>query len=344
MKKLALSLFLSLLALPVAATDFAGNHLLIPIVGRAPGAFGSDWRTDLVVTNAKRNGNPVPVIMMFTRENGSVATLHTTLAPRGSVYLKDAIQQFVGNETATGLITVFTESPDAKLTARARIYNVGSANGEFGQTAQGMPVTRLSREAYLNGLSGVNGNRTNVGITNPSPRTSTVFLSIFDVDGEFRGGVGMSVAPRSVLRLNDIFTHFDHLEPMDGATLQVTSSEGVYAWASVIRNDSGDGDFIAGTSVEINEEDAIVTPQCESPAKLLLSPLPAPGWIVIFHPGTNATATTNELAAKYGFTPRFIFEHGFKGFSAEGFSQGAIAALRCEPSVNVVEQNTQGQL
>jgi hypothetical protein len=341
MKRIALLLFALSLALPAAATDFASNHLLIPIAGRAPGAFGSEWRTDLVVTNAKRNGVAVPVILMFTRDDGSVAVLHTSLGPRASLVLKDAIREFIGDHSAQGMITVFTEDLNAKLAARARIYNAGAANGEYGQTVQGMPVTRLSRDAYLSGLSGVNGNRTNVGISNPSPRTSTAFVSIFDAEGNFAGGVSHTIAPRSVLRLNDIFAHFDDLEPFDGATVQITSSEGVYAWASVIRNDTGDGDFVTGTGVEINDDEVPVLPQCESPAKLILSPRPAEGWIVIFHPGTNAVTTTSVLAAKYGFTPRNIFEHSFPGFSADGFSQGAIAALRCEAAVKTVEQNTQ---
>ena len=39
MKRILFIVLLAVIAVPAAATDFAGHHLLIPIAGRTSGAF-----------------------------------------------------------------------------------------------------------------------------------------------------------------------------------------------------------------------------------------------------------------------------------------------------------------
>ncbi|HEX2120414.1 MAG TPA: hypothetical protein VHL59_02130, partial [Thermoanaerobaculia bacterium] len=85
MKKILILLALiAAVAAPAAATDFAGPNVVVPVVGRTAGAFGSQWRTDLVVMNAARTGNPLPVLITFVRNDGVEQQLHATLAPRES--------------------------------------------------------------------------------------------------------------------------------------------------------------------------------------------------------------------------------------------------------------------
>ena len=322
---------------PALASDFAGPSVLIPIAGRTPGAFGSQWRTDLVVTNAARTGNPVPATIVFSRNDGARQIVNVELEPRASVVLKDVIQQTFGQASAMDMIRVGSPSATAKLSARARIYNVGSAVGEYGQIVQGIPTAKLTREAYLSGLSGVGGTRTNVGLANPGTTEVGVFLSLFEEDGSFRGGFSTVIPAGSVRQYNDIFSEFQ-AGPLDGATLQVTSTHGVYAYATMIRSDSGDADFITATGVQIDESEAVVMPQCANPAPLHLAPLPAGGWIVMFVPGTDPVARTAQLATELGFTPSYVYEAAFSGFTAN-LTQATIAALRCAPAVERIEQN-----
>ena len=327
-------LVLLLLALSAAAraTDFAAPNVIVPIAGRTPGAFGSEWRTDLIVTNASRSKSTVVYVVLFTPDRTQMTA--SELAPRGTVIYKDVLLTTFSRTTATGMIRVASQSPDALITARARIYNVGSAQGEYGQTVQGVPATKLAKEAYLSALSGVNGNRTNVGIANPGDTEAQVFISLFERDGELRGGFSTVIPAFTVRQINDIFSQFQ-TGPLDGATIQITSSHGVYPYASIVRNDTGDADFVAGAAAQIEEIAPIVTPACAAPAPLSLAVVPAPGWIVSYNQGVDSASTTATLAAKYGFTPKSVFSIGFH---AE-LTQATIAALRCETPVSVVEQN-----
>jgi hypothetical protein len=200
-----------------------------------------------------------------------------------------------------------------------------------------MPVTKLTKETYVPGLSGMNGSRTNAGVSNPGSSSVDIFVSLFDRDGEFRGAFSSVVAPRSTWVLNDLFSHFQS-GPLEDATLQVTSAAGVYAYASIVRADSGDADFVAGTGFQVDDSQAVVQPDCESPATLHLTPFDQDGWIVVYHAGTPAPSTTAFLAQKYGFTPRSVYEHAMQAFSADLTPQ-TVAALRCEPFVQVIHAN-----
>ena len=83
----------------------------------------------------------------------------------------------------------------------------------------------------------------------------------------------------------------------------------------------------------------LLQPSCSSPAPVLGRFDPdAPGFIVVFKGGVDAAQETPRLASLYGFTPRFIYTHALQGFSAQ-LTPSALAAVRCESSVNYAEFN-----
>jgi hypothetical protein len=85
------------------------------------------------------------------------------------------------------------------------------------------------------------------------------------------------------------------------------------------------------------DNDAVVAPQCASPAHLGLAPDPEAGWIVIFDDETDPHAKTARLEARHQFKAEAIYAFG--GFYVKELSQAELAALRCEPTVKVIEQN-----
>jgi hypothetical protein len=67
----------------------------------------------------------------------------------------------------------------------------------------------------------------------------------------------------------------------------------------------------------------------------------APGYIVGYEAGVPVQATTNALAAKYGFTPTYVWDTGAPGFAAP-LSDAAVEGLRCEFAVKRIEHNGVG--
>jgi hypothetical protein len=327
------------IALPAAALDLGARDVLVPIAGRTSGANNTLWRTDLVVTNVTTPPAPVNAYVSFHSNDGGVRWESIPLQPRQSLVLNDAILGRFGLGVATGYFRVTTSNVNGRITARARIYNTGNIGGQYGQGVTGLPTDALTRSHFVPALTGLDGNRTNLGITNPWKVDVTAQLSLFDASGATLATKPVTVAAERVLQLNDIFGWFG-APPVEGATVQVVTNVPVYAWASVVRNDSGDATFVAGTGLATGNE-RLLGPQCSNPSPVVLaSPgsQPAGNWILIYHSGTNAATMTQHLAARFNFQPTHIYENGFPGFASELTAQ-QIASLRCESSVKLIEEN-----
>jgi hypothetical protein len=83
-----------------------------------------------------------------------------------------------------------------------------------------------------------------------------------------------------------------------------------------------------------------VTLACAAPAPLEGTPDWSDprfiGFIVTYHDGTDPAAETARLAARYGFTPRFVYRYALLGFAAN-FTSDALNGIRCETTVRRVE-------
>jgi hypothetical protein len=102
----------------------------------------------------------------------------------------------------------------------------------------------LVTDHFLPGLSGLDGNRTNVGVSNPHNTDVLFWITLYDTSGLARGAFATSVPPRSYRQFNDIFSHFQS-GPLNAAMIRVTASNNtVYAYASIVRNDTGDATFV----------------------------------------------------------------------------------------------------
>ena len=240
MKKIAL---LSLLFL-VSSSALAGE-VFIPAVYRGAGANGTSWRTEIVVSNiSPMMTAPVRATITLHRDNGENVALSMPLTPREVVAVPDAVYDWFSVENGGGIVRVtWDDQPNVRIVARARVYNVGPA-GQYGQAVPGVDPARMVTSHYLIGLSGVNGNRTNIGVSNPFPTEALIFISLYDTAGSERGGFATSIPPRSFRQFNDIFSHFQ-TGPLDAAMVHVSGVNlPVFAYASIVRNDTGDATFV----------------------------------------------------------------------------------------------------
>lgn len=337
---LVIGFVISLCAVNLAAAGLGTHDVFVPVVARTAGASGSDWQTDLVINNVS-DRNRLARILITWNGTGGMISGSAVLDPNETLTIRDVVKNMFGLESGVGIIRVTTTLPETAVTARAKIVNRGSAHGEYGQAVPGVPTDALMRKHYLAGLSGVDGHRTNVGIANPWNVDAKVTLALYEASGNSRQSFTTIVPAHSVRQWNDIFYELG-AEPLDGAMVRVTADFGVYAYASVVDNQSGDAIFIPGSGIATGNELLLPT-QCPNPAPVGLTPpgeQPADGWIVMFRSDVDAQAKTAELASRYGFTPRTIYEAAFKGFAAT-FSQEVLAAIRCEAGVTVIYQNTQ---
>jgi hypothetical protein len=235
-----------LLSFTLASSAFAGE-IFIPATFRGPGAAGSVWRTEISVSNITNSIHalPVPVTIAFHRNESTAApvTIHTPLAPMEVLSIPDALHSWFDVEEGGGVVRITWDDPTARITGNARIYNL-SSDGEYGQGVPGVRADRMVSDVFLPGISGINGNRTNIGVFNPHNTHELFWVTLYDTSGLSRGAFATFVAPRSYRQFNDIFSHFQ-AGPLGAAMIRVTATNNtIYAYASVVRNDTGDATFI----------------------------------------------------------------------------------------------------
>jgi hypothetical protein len=239
------ALILSLLFL-FAAPVFAGE-VLIPAVFRGPGANNTSWRTEIVVSNITSDPQlePVETTITFHGSDDSTHSVTMPLSRMEVIAVPDAVREWFDVENGGGIVRVTWDGSAARIVARARIYNLGE-HGQYGQNVPGIETSKLLSENYLPGLTGVDGNRTNVGISNPTTTTALVWVELIDTSGLSRGAFTTVVKPRSYIQINDIFDSFQ-AGPLSAAMVRISSSNTiVYSYASIVRNDTGDASFVVG--------------------------------------------------------------------------------------------------
>lgn len=240
MKRITTLLLTLLCSLPALA-----GEILIPAVYRGPGALGSDWRTEIVLANLS-TGPQSPfrsTITFHPTGGGTPVPIELVTSPMEIYAIHDAVFEWFSVTQGGGIVRVTWDEPNGRITARARIYNV-STGGEFGQEVPGLPLDALQLDNYLPGVSGTDGNRTNIGVSNPHDTAVQFWVELFDTSGLSRGAFSTVVEPRSYRPFNDIFSHFQ-AGPLNVAMVRVLAiNKPLYPYASIVRSDTGDATFV----------------------------------------------------------------------------------------------------
>jgi hypothetical protein len=249
MRKFIVLAVLLMSAVPVLGLNLSGSPTIIPVVGRFPGAGGTQWRTDVFVANP---GLEVKVVTLrFYRSGGPLREHVFTIGAFSSVTLPDIVLNTFGEETAAGMLEVSVPAPFGTL-ARATIYNTGNPAGRFGQGVPGIALDYLNRQAHLFGLSGIDGNRLNIGVANPNDIPVDARIDVHDSSGTQLHSRVVTVAAHAYVQYNDIFTTFG-ITPRAGVIVNINTfdplvNRPIYGYASEVRNDTGDAIFTFGTS------------------------------------------------------------------------------------------------
>ena len=245
MRRIVLFAFLSLFPLAAGAVNIGDTTVIIPIIGRFNGVAPSIWRTDVFIAN--HNTVAKTLTLNFYVAGGSVMTTTVSVGQFSTVTLRDIVLNTFGLTSASGQLEI--KSPnESGFEARARIYNAGSTVGEYAQSVPGLGRNYLSRQAFIYGLSGVGGQRVNVGFANPNSVAVTGSLSVTNKNNVQLYSTEVTLQAHETRQFNDIFTAFG-ITPQADVQIEFNTFElGVYGYASEVRNDSGDPIFLFGTS------------------------------------------------------------------------------------------------
>lgn len=232
-------------AVDAHALRLGAEKVVIPVIGRFPGAGGTQWRTDLFLGNPY--GQTVTLTLRFHVAGAPMQERSVVLGPYSNLTLPDVVLNTFQTENAGGPLEVFA-SDDNEALARARIYNTGNPAGQFGQGVPGVGSKYLSHQAFLFGLNAAEGTRLNVGVTNPNDVEAAITIYVFRDKGSPRLHTReVTLPPHGNVQYNDIANAFG-FAPQDGIQIEMISSQDIYGYASEVRNDTGDAVFTFGES------------------------------------------------------------------------------------------------
>lgn len=198
-----------LLAAGVASAQIPMGSYVIPVVAKVKGAAGTDWRTNLSISNI--SDFDVKVSAHFFKENqnntfnGTFAKANVTIRKGETLLVTDVIGTwFPGAGTSTkGWVLLAETSPQIcpepedppvpKLVVNARVYNAANPATLYGQTVEALWST-INPTTFPSIITGVlsqgnakPGSRTNVGVANISTAAFDVQIKLFRANGTLAG-------------------------------------------------------------------------------------------------------------------------------------------------------------
>jgi hypothetical protein len=217
------------------------QRLVLPAIGRTPGANGSNWRSDVILSNPVDAPQRVTLRVAANGAGGGAAVLPVatiTLAPQEIRLIPDALQTLFDRESGSGALFL---DPEFAINASSRTYTT-SARGTYGfnmnavDTSTGFgPRFPASFAAAISGTT----SRSNLVLTDVSESGIDVELRSRRPQADDAHLTLTSPAIRQ-LQLDHLARQFD-LGSSGEAALDVTSRNG-FVIPSLIAVDNGTND------------------------------------------------------------------------------------------------------
>ena len=220
-----------------ARASESGNALTIPVVGRAPGANGTFWRSDITLYNPSSN-----TVTFTLRYAGATKTL--TLGANDTTVLSDVLSQF-GHTSSSGALQVTWSSSSIGPVVTSRTYTTAANGGTYGQSID--PVAEFARRVFVPGLRNDGSYRSNIGFVNGGSETESFAVMLLSPAGTELARKNVTLAAGQQMQ-TAVTALFPNASLQAGFTLQAEgdSNAKLFAYGSMVDNASGDPVFFAG--------------------------------------------------------------------------------------------------
>jgi PKD repeat protein len=223
-----------------------GSELTIPAVGRAPGAAGTFWRSDLTIFNPGLTTMTLSLRYLAAGQDNRNAAPHSvSVAPSRTVVIAD-ITQALGVSSGSGALQVSWSGANGPIVT-SRTYTTIDGGGTYGQSID--PVTSFDNDSYVPGLRSDSSFRSNVGFVNGGDAQMTVTVTLLSDSGGILGTTQIGLAPRSQVQyaVGALFPAAN--TPRAGTLTLLAHADGspnLFAYGSIVDNASGDPVFFGG--------------------------------------------------------------------------------------------------
>lgn len=229
------------------------SRSFVAAVAHAPGAGGTQWRTDLAVVNT--TASPAEVVLTFLPYGGGGVPVErrTTVAVRGAVEWQDVLVSLFGFSAATAAKGSVEIVSTAALAITSRTYNQ-AAHGSFGQYYPAVAAGSgygSSATVYIPQLKRNASFRSNVGALNVGDDTASVEVRIFNSLGQQVGAtVQRDIPAGRYWQWDDVlgprFANTGEISSAYAVVKVLTAGGRVWSYGSIVDNATGDPTTVPG--------------------------------------------------------------------------------------------------
>jgi PKD repeat protein len=223
----------------------SGNSLIIPAVGRASGANGTFWRSDVTFFNPSSNLILLTIRYLAAGADNRNASNNTLSLNGGTTFVLADVLNTLGIQRGSGALEVTWSGAAPIVTSRT--YTTAEGGGTFGQSID--PIGSYGRDVFVTGLRSDASFRSNIGFVNGSTETLGVNVSLLAASGATIASGFVQLQPKSQLQapLSSLFPGVD-AAAIGSFTLQAHTDGAakLFAYGSIVDNASGDPVFFAG--------------------------------------------------------------------------------------------------
>ena len=168
-----------------------------------------------------------------------------TIQSSRTVVLSDVTQYF-GVSSGSGALRVSWNGPSGPIVT-SRTYTTADGGGTYGQSID--PVTSFGYDSYVPGLRSDSSFRSNVGFVNGGDGIMAVTVTLLSDNGGVIGTTQIALNPRSQVQyaVGVLFPAAN--TPRAGTLTLLAHTDGspnLFAYGSIIDNESGDPVFFGG--------------------------------------------------------------------------------------------------
>lgn len=243
--------FVFTLALTLTTRAHAAEWV-VAAAAHAPGAAGTNWRTDLRITNPGATAASARLYLLPQNADNGARSQHVdlTIPALGQLSLVDVVAAKFG---FTGSAALLVESTDSSLIVTSRTYNEAANGATYGQFIPGVPsaqALKANDTGNLIYLVKSDDYRTNLGFAGTTASRGAIAVTLRDAAGHLLGSRAFEVLPYGQGQINDIFAAVG-APAAAVARAEITTTPNVVVYSSVIDNRTGDPlAMIAQTSAD----------------------------------------------------------------------------------------------
>jgi PKD repeat protein/V8-like Glu-specific endopeptidase len=226
-------------------TSCSGSYVYFVPAGAHASGTGAMWVTDLGLLNEGSATATVNLLLLERDQaNSNPAGVAVTVGAGAQAELADVFLNRFGRSSVAAAIRICSNQP---LVVSSRTYNLTTA-GTYGQGIPGQPVAEAiasGGSAKLPFLFEGTSYRTNVGFVNTTANSVTVAVDFYGPGGGAALGTkSYPLRAYEYIQRSKIFTEVTGSEIRAGYLVVRPSGGAVFAYASMVDNDTGDPTYL----------------------------------------------------------------------------------------------------